>query len=287
MRQLIEMRAQVLHNRGDMSNAMAQSDFKLAAIDLDGTLLGPDLTISPENRRAVRALHERSMEIAIASGRHYQSIRPFLQALPEIRWAVSVQGGEVADRERKLILARHFMERAQVEMAVDEAMRLDFSPVVYGTDGVFTHVSRNDNLAFYEHLSGLTLERLAREELARFPAFKVLWAGEPEQVRSVMAAPPPSREFERVQTHRRIVEFMPMGITKATGLEALAAHLQISARDAVVFGDAANDIPMFKWAGMSVAMAHGWCEAIESAIKTSAVGPPETALARAVEAVLG
>jgi hydroxymethylpyrimidine pyrophosphatase-like HAD family hydrolase len=79
---------------------------------------------------------------------------------------------------------------------------------------------------------------------------------------------------------------MPSGITKATGLQSLATHLKISPADAVVFGDADNDIPMFQWAGLSVAMAHSWPTAIANASLTSAAGPPETALARAINNIL-
>jgi Cof subfamily protein (haloacid dehalogenase superfamily) len=269
-----------------MTKATTQSRFKLAAIDLDGTLLAPDLTISPENFLALRALHERQIEIVLASGRHYSSVQQFLKSLPEVQWIVSFQGGEVSDRDRQLILARSFMDQAHVELAVDQAIQGGFSPVVYGTDGVFTHLPDNDDLAFYQHLSGLTPVQTARESLTRMPVFKVLWLGQPEQISAVMAAPPPSPAFERVQTHRRIVEFMPNDVNKATGLQKLAAHLGITPDACVAFGDADNDIPMFKWAGLSVAMAHGWPSAIENATKISAAGPPETALARAIKAVL-
>ena len=249
---------------------MPPSRLKLAAIDLDGTLLSHDLTISPENLQAIRTLHQRGVAIAIASGRHYLSVKQFLQSLSEVQWIVSVQGGEIANRDRTLILARDFMQPAHVELTVDQATRLGLTPIVYGTDGVFTHLPENENLAYYQHLSGLTPVQTSRENLARMPVFKVLWAGQPDQISAVLAAPPLSPDFDRVRTHSRTVEFMPNGITKATGLQTLATHLKISPADAVVFGDADNDIPMFQWAGLSVAMAHGW----------------PTALARAINAIL-
>jgi hydroxymethylpyrimidine pyrophosphatase-like HAD family hydrolase len=40
--------------------------FRLAAIDLDGTLLGPDKTISPENIAAVDRLHQNGVTVIIA-----------------------------------------------------------------------------------------------------------------------------------------------------------------------------------------------------------------------------
>jgi Cof subfamily protein (haloacid dehalogenase superfamily) len=268
-----------------MTETSKKSRMKLAAIDLDGTLLGPDLAVSPENLRAVRALQEHGIEVVIASGRHYLSIRQFLAALPEVRWIVSVQGGEISNRERDLILARNFMGKPGVEAALDEAGKLGATPIAYGVDGIYTTVPPNDDLAFYESLSGMAPVQSSRASLSRVPIFKVIWAGTPEQVTAFMAGP--GAGLRGVRTHGRIVEFMPEGISKASGLETLAAHLKISKREAVAFGDADNDIPMFRWAGLSYAMAHGWPEAIAGASRTSPAGPPETALARAIDAMLG
>ena len=266
-----------------MSNKTEQCRVKLAAIDLDGTLLGPDLTISPENLRALRALNEREIEIVIASGRHYLSIRQFFKALPEVHWIVSVQGGEISDRERRLILARNFMDRPEVEAALEEAARRGVTPIVYGVDGVFTTSPSNDDLKFYEYLSGMSPMQTPREKLLRIDVFKVIWAGTPEQISAFMTAP--CLGLKGVRTHKQIVEFMPESISKASGLQSLATHLKISSSEAVAFGDADNDIPMFKWAGLSVAMGHSWPAAIQSASITAPVGPPESALSRAINAM--
>ena len=82
------------------------------------------------------------------------------------------------------------------------------------------------------------------------------------------------------------MEFLPKGVSKGTGLRVLASRLKLRAKDAVVFGDAENDIPMFEWAGTSVAMPHAWPTAKAKATFTGPVGPKETALALAVDAVL-
>src|SRR5262249_50935505 len=54
---------------------------------------------------------------------------------------------------------------------------------------------------------------------------------------------------------RGIVEILPLGLTKATGLSLAARRLGIKAADTIAFGDMPNDIPMFSWAAHSVAMA--------------------------------
>ncbi len=53
-----------------------------------------------------------------------------------------------------------------------------------------------------------------------------------------------------------VVELLPLGLTKATGLSLAARRLGVKAADTIAFGDMPNDIPMFGWAAHGVAMAN-------------------------------
>lgn len=53
-----------------------------------------------------------------------------------------------------------------------------------------------------------------------------------------------------------VVEILPLGLSKATGLSLAARRLGMKAADTLAFGDMPNDIPMFAWARRGVAMAN-------------------------------
>src|SRR5437764_502958 len=112
--------------------------FRLAAIDLDGTLLGPDVTISAANVEAINTLQAMGTEVVLASGRHHHSMRSFADLLPEIRWLVSVQGGEVSDVSRKTVLQRSFLRPSDVGMVLELSETLGFSTVIYTPEAIFT-----------------------------------------------------------------------------------------------------------------------------------------------------
>jgi hydroxymethylpyrimidine pyrophosphatase-like HAD family hydrolase len=61
-----------------------------------------------------------------------------------------------------------------------------------------------------------------------------------------------------------IVELVPPGLTKATGLRLAARRLGATA-GTVAFGDMPNDIPMLAWAGLGVAMANAHPEVLAAA----------------------
>jgi Cof subfamily protein (haloacid dehalogenase superfamily) len=66
-------------------------------------------------------------------------------------------------------------------------------------------------------------------------------------------------------TNNGLIEVMPLGISKATGVEEVARPLGIAAEDVVAFGDMPNDVPMIRWAGLGVAMGNADPEVMEAA----------------------
>jgi hydroxymethylpyrimidine pyrophosphatase-like HAD family hydrolase len=62
-----------------------------------------------------------------------------------------------------------------------------------------------------------------------------------------------------------LIEGVPPGVSKASGLVWLTDYLGLSAADVLAIGDNDNDIPMLEWAGFSVAMAQGSAGALAAA----------------------
>lgn len=260
---------------------------RLAAIDLDGTLLGPDLTISRENRRAVESLQQAGAEVVIATGRHYDSIRPIAERLPDIRWIVSVQGAEVSNAGREAILRRVFLENADAREVIELGHQLGFSAMIYTPDGILTESVNGTDLTFYRDLTGRVPVNTDRAALLQERIHKIVWVGEPVRIANLRTISDlDTLAIQKVHTHARLFEFMPHDVNKGAALEVLAAHLGIAPQEVAAFGDAENDISMFQWAGQSVAMAHGWPAAKASAGRVTPDGPEETAFARAVEMIL-
>jgi len=263
-----------------------QNLFKLAAIDLDGTLLGPAHDISPANHRAVERLQAAGAQVVLASGRHYHSMQKYVQALPGVQWVVSCQGGEVSDANRSTVLGRTFLPAAAVKQNLELGRSLGFTTVAYTIEGVVTDAKSDFEMEFYTELAGHPPLVLETDDLLARDMFKVIWMGEPSALSRLsltdVAAPP----VQAIRTHARFLEFMPVAASKGTAMQLLAARLGIQASEAVVFGDGENDVPMFEWAGTSVAMPHGWALALRSAKHVAPPGPPETAFARAVDLIL-
>jgi hydroxymethylpyrimidine pyrophosphatase-like HAD family hydrolase len=199
---------------------------------------------------------------------------------------VSCQGGEVSDVSRAHVISRSFLPTPNAKQALELGRSLGFTTLAYGVDGVFTDTKWNFDLNFYAELSGHRPNEVRPDELFARDLFKVIWMGEPEAISRVASEEVAAPKVQVVQTQARFLEFMPASVSKATALGTLTLRLGISAEETAVFGDGDNDVPMFEWAGISVAMPHGWPRAVASAKYVAPEGPEDTALARGVELVL-
>ena len=83
-------------------------------------------------------------------------------------------------------------------------------------------------------------------------------------------------------TNNGLIEVLPRGLSKATGIAEIAGPLGIDASEIVAFGDMPNDIPMLRWAGLGVAMGNAHPEALAAADEVTATNSDE-GLARVLE----
>lgn len=256
--------------------------FKAVAIDLDGTLLSHDLTISEANLTAIDELHASEVEIILASGRHHISMLPFARQVPQVKWMVSAQGAFASDIERATILYDSHLPTENAASIIDIGQNNQYSIIVYAKNGIFS-LNENEWTDYYTQLSGVKPTQTNKKEVLKQSIFKIAFIGSEERIDAAENLPKiQAWDLYKVRSLKNIFEFAGLGTSKAHGLKPLLAHLGIEASQLAAFGDAPNDIPMFKFAGYSVAMDTGWEEAKAVAHAVSPVGPPEFSFARAV-----
>ena len=268
----------------------AKSRRFLAAVDLDGTLFGPDGTVSPDNRAAIHTLQARGFHVALASGRHPRNMVDIAAGLPDIEWLVGCQGCEVADARRTRILLQDFLPADAVARWTEAGVARGFGVVAYTTEHEVT-TCPGPEVDRYCSISHTRIEHVSEAVLRRERIFKLVWVGPEDRIDALIAgdgavAVDPSGSTDTVRSHRYVFEFVPRGVTKGTGIARLAAELGVPAAQAVGFGDADNDLPLFSWVAHSVAMPHAHAHVRAGASRVAPAGPPESAFARGVTSLL-
>jgi Cof subfamily protein (haloacid dehalogenase superfamily) len=252
-------------------------------------LLGPDKEVSEENAAAVHRLNECGARVIIASGRRHQNSIRFQRQFGLAGPIIACQGGLIRDGETGNVIEAHFLAQNVARQIVDEGEKNGVDVIYYHLDHLYVGAKRDRWVELYESRAGEKTEKLPDlDQLDGRRALKVVWYGDPDLLKR-MRPQMEARFGEKadvLSTDLENLEFMPRGINKATALEKVARELGVKREQVLAFGDGENDVAMLAWAGCGVAMRHGNAKAIAAAKMVSPPGPPETAFARAVAAIL-
>src|SRR3954451_23803028 len=165
--------------------------FRLSAIDLDGTLLGPDKTISHENVRAVQRLRDNGVTVIIASGRRHQNSVRFQRQLGLTGPIIACQGGLIRDGESGNVIEAHFLPQSVTRQIIPQAEKRDIPVIYYHLDHLYVAERNNKWVELYEARVGEKAEILPNlEQLDGRRALKIVWSGDPEiltKIRSEMS----------------------------------------------------------------------------------------------------
>ena len=124
-------------------------------------------------------------------------------------------------------------------------------------------------------------------EFLDFAPIKILMSVQPEelaQVQETIAGFLPE-SLTVVQTAAFFLEVIPKVINKGQGIRDICKVLELPTEAVIAFGDAANDIPMLREAGMGVAMGNAQ-EAVKAAADLVTLSNNEDGIAAALEQLL-
>lgn len=232
--------------------------YKLIATDLDGTLLRADETVSERTRRALAAATAAGAAHIVVTGRAVPWTRHILDALDYQGLAVCGQGGQVYHAGEHRLLTSVTLDRQLAGLALAK-IEAEVGPLYLAAsrDGLAGEVLVGPGYRVQEGpLPNVLMDDPG--DLWAAPINKV-YIQHPtlDDDALALAARQVAGDLVGVTVAGEgIVELLPLGLSKATGLSLAARRLGLTAKDTIAFGDMPNDIPMFGWAAHGVAMAN-------------------------------
>ncbi|MFG2724020.1 HAD family hydrolase [Streptomyces canus] len=261
--------------------------YRLIATDLDGTLLRSDESVSRRTRDALAAATAAGAVHIVVTGRGARWTRHVLDDLGYDGLAVCAQGAQVYHAGEHRLLTSVTLDRqlAGVALAKIEA---EVGPLYLAAsrDGLDGDVMVGPGYAVTGALPSTPFTDAS--DLWAAPLNKI-YIQHPElsDDELAQAAVRAAGGFVNVaMAGQGIVELLPLGLSKATGLSLAARRLGVKAADTIAFGDMPNDLPMFAWASYGVAMAdaHEELKAVADEVTSS---NEEDGIAVVLERLLG
>ncbi|MEV0373098.1 HAD family hydrolase [Streptomyces sp. NPDC050636] len=267
-----------------MTAAAASLPYKLIATDLDGTLLRQDESVSERTRAALAAATAAGAAHIVVTGRSVPWTRHILDALDYQGLAVCGQGAQVYHAGEHRLLTSVTLDRQLAGLALSK-IEAETGPLYLAAsrDGLEGEVLVGPGYRVQEGpLPTVVIDDPA--ELWAAPLNKVyLQHPTLDDDALAQAAREVAGDLVGVTVAGEgIVELLPLGLSKATGLSLAARRLGLKAKETLAFGDMPNDIPMFAWSAHGVAMANAHDELTAVADEITASNE-EDGIARVLE----
>jgi len=239
--------------------------------DLDGTLLRPDASLSPETRDVILDLLDRQVLFTVASARSVVSIRECLGDLPIALPIIGFNGGTVNEWSTGQVMRSATLSAEVARTIVSAAQGVGLSPMVSTTgsrDWLRYTTSVNAGMdAFIAEREAARDGRLKKvadlDEALSDPVLCTTLIGDAATL-EVLAedlsqrigdAASPQLYENPYGPHWSWLTYNGPDANKARGIDALldVVGLEPSRTRVVVFGDAHNDVEMFARADHAVA----------------------------------
>ena len=255
-----------------------KNELNLLALDLDGTTMRSDNTLSPVVKSAIQKACKSGIEVVVASGRPYGSMPKEVLEIEEINYVVSSNGASIHDKTGR-ILKSYLLDEADVLQFLNTIEKYDIileafingktytdrryaeNPLKYGcTEAYVGYVEQNhgkidDMKAFiYEHRKELdSLQYVCTDKALR------------EEIRKQIEEN--IKGFYVTSSSENFVEMMHKSATKGNAVKWLCDYLDIKLENTCACGNADNDVDMIKEVGLGVAVKNATPKCLENADK--------------------
>ncbi|MCD6576680.1 MAG: HAD family hydrolase [Anaerolineaceae bacterium] len=246
------------------------NDYKLIVFDVDGTLVGKDHVLDPFTKEVLFRLREGGFPFTLATGKNLPGTKPLADELEIELPLVLINGGMLQTRHEEMLSKKTLpLDATRQVIEICEARGKDL--VIYIDNGIYVKAMNENIFPVYNNVvSGLfeidTWDAITNQ-LA--DANKCLVVDSFVRKNLIEMG----KVFEKTLKGRvdilhsstYLVEVMPKGVTKATGIRMLADRMEIPMGAVMAFGDFNNDAEMLAEVGLGVAVENASSRAKEAA----------------------
>lgn len=242
------------------------TQYKLLVIDVDGTVVDGNGTISVEDQKALAGVMAKGIMVSLSTGRAIKACRKVLNSLSLDGYHIFFDGALVSDPFQYKEVYCQPIEGDLVKQAVQFARSNDIYLELYTENQFFAEKENWSDDVHYNFFgveptitdfNGIwQRERIIKAEMVvrdrveknKSDLFRTEFNG---RLRFSIARSPAFPDIT-------FINVINIAVSKGEALNRLASFLDISTNEIIAIGDGLNDISLFETAGLAVAMGNAF-----------------------------
>lgn len=244
-------------------------DIKLIAIDLDGTLLHSDRTLSEENRLAIQEAKKAGVKVVLCTGRPLRSMKHLLDEadlLGDEDVAITYNGGLIQKTKSEEIVKQITFNREEsldiYKLGQYLNMPINFIDLDYVYEPVYPvgveshYISTNRNVPKENALKFIDVDIDALPD--PFTINKIVICRPSEEIDAVIPNIP-AEYYEKYNIYKSqpfILEILPQHVDKGYSMRILGELFGLEKDQIMGIGDQENDLSLVENSGFGVAMGN-------------------------------
>jgi len=277
--------------------------YRLLALDIDGTLLDDEDRVHDDVHAAVRAVQQRDIEVVLATGRRFRTMSEVADQLELAGPAICYNGAVTKELGTGVTHRAQWLPEAVTQCCID-LLREWGPPMVYadgfdgwaGIDiiaeaesGSRMHPKQRNyldaNRAFTREVASLESVDLSRTLMVAVVGDPRSLAAMAERAESELGAAAVVRFLSHPTLDAAFLEVLPIETDKWNALLQLAVDKGLGPEQIVAIGDDTNDTAMVTHSGLGIAMGNAH-ESVKRVADVVTESNSEAGVARAIERYL-
>lgn len=267
--------------------------YKLAAIDLDGTMLNSYGEVTEYTKKIIKEVQNKGVEVVIASGRPIDSIKTIAKEIGSDKYFISGNGAILYDVEKDQILYENTLKKSKIldiikiceensiyyNLYTEKeviAKGLNYNVLYYYKENLNkdeenkTHINIMENIYDYVSQKDEKILKITICDNNQTIFNSIIKKIKEIDDIEVLEVAHMSRKIIRQGTEEIPIEYYyteisAQNVDKWTAIQVLAEKLDIKTEEIIAIGDNVNDKKMIENAGMGIAMGGSTAEVTQIA----------------------
>lgn len=244
---------------------MKSKEIKLIALDLDGTVLTDNNTLSDRVKRSLERAIQSGIEVVAASGRPYGSMPKNVLGIKGLNYSITSNGAAVHDNSGRRIHSTLVSENDVISLLkITEGHDLIFEAYVKGltyTDSRYTSnpLKYGCSEAYVDYVKAShghidNMREFIYNHRKELDSIEIICTNAKKRSHIRQLAEDITSGFYITSSSENFIEFMDKSATKGNAVNWLCNYLDVKTENTCACGNADNDTDMIEQAGFGAAV---------------------------------